>query len=245
MRTFLIGSITFCSLFLASCSQKDAQEYAKQLAALLDKYSAQIDAKLADEQMRYVNEARRLEQEGEVDEQQRLKDLRTSEAKQFAADLKKGRTKPAAILSILAGYAKTDFASNRDVYEKSQDAYLEHMKGLTNLTLEKAKIQGLTQALKALAKDPEFLAQAEDAVKFGTDLKDGINLNTCNAASKAKAKADALVKSLTSAIAAPGATETERAANEAKMETAKADSAAAAKLAKSTGRLNDEGTACK
>src|SRR6266704_46619 len=107
MRKIWIGVLLVSTVLCSSCSQKDAQEYAKKLADLLGKYSEQIDAKLADEQTRYVNEAKRNEVALEEDEAQRLSDLRSAKSQEAAKDLKAGNLKPAAFVeTLLSAYAQ-------------------------------------------------------------------------------------------------------------------------------------------
>lgn len=77
------------------------------------------------------------------------------------------------------------------------------MKGLTDLSLETAKIEALQQSLNALAKDTGFLAKAEEAEKFAADLKDQVDLNTCSAALHSQQTADRKIDDLDAAIADP------------------------------------------
>ena len=231
MRKIWIGVLLVSSVLCSSCSQKDAREYAKKLADLLGNYSDQIDAKLTDEHQRYKNEAKLNEEALEVDEYQRLSDLRSAKSQQAAADLKAGNLKPAAfVATLLSAYGQADFDSTKALYEKSANAYMVHLKDLADLSVEKAKIDALTQALNTLAKDPGFLAGAVEAAKFGADLKDKVNLNTCTAARSAQAAADKRAEQLTKDVA-DAAMAANKDVNTSKLGIAKADSAAAAKLA--------------
>ncbi len=216
------------SLLCSSCADKEARAYAHKLAELLDKYSAQIDAKLNDEQARYVREAKGNEEDAEVDEADRLDLLRSNGAKEAARVLKAGKTNAAAAVDrMVATYARVDFESTRELYAKSQDAYMAHLKGLADLSLEKAKITALKQALKELAKDPGVFAQAEAAAKFGSDLQGMVNANTCKAAQASKARAEGDAKKLAGSVPKD---DDEKKLIDAKVASAKADAASASKL---------------
>ena len=235
-RKLLLASMLLCT----SCAQKDAREYARKLASLLSNYSNQIDAKLADEQARYVSEAKRNETALEDDEAQRLTDLRSSKSTEAAKNLKAKSLTPSAFLTtLISSYAKTDYDSSLTLYEKSQNAYMAHLKGLTDLSLEKAKIEALRQAILALAKDPGVFAEAQNIAKFGSDLKDKVNVNTCSSALTALTAANKRVTDLTAAIADPTKVAA-KAINTSKLEIAQADAKAARELALSTGKLNNQ-----
>ena len=227
-------------LMCTSCAQKDARDYAMKLAGLLANYSNQIDAKLADEQARYIKEAKRNETALEDDEVQRLADLRSSKSTEAAKGLKAKSLTPSAFLTtLIPGYAKQDFDSSTALYEKSQNAYMDHLKGLTDLSVEKAKIEVLRQAILALAKDPGIFSEAQDIVKFSSDLKDKVNVNTCSSAVTALTAANKQVADLTAAIADPNNV-ANKATNTSKLEIAQADAKAAQDLAVSTGKLNHQ-----
>ena len=227
-------------LLSTSCAQKDARDYAMKLAGLLTNYSTRIDAKLADEQARYVNEAKRNETALEEDEAQRLADLRSSKSTDAANGLKAKSLTPSTFLTtLIPGYAKQDFDSSTVLYEKSQNAYMAHLKGLTDLSIEKAKIEALRQAILALAKDPGIFSEARDIAKFGSDLKDKVNVNTCASAVTAMTAANKRVADLTAAVADPTKA-ADKATNTAKLEIAQADAKAASDLAVSTGKLNNQ-----
>ena len=229
-------------LLFTSCAQKDAREYAKKLAGLLSDYSIQIDAKLADEQKRYVNEAKRNETALEDDEAQRLEDLRSSKSSEAAKNLKAKSLPPSTFLStLIPTYAKTDFDSSLALYEKSQTAYMAHLKGLVDLSIEKAKIEALRQAILALAKDPGVFAEARNIGKFGSDLKDKVNLNTCSSAASELTAANKRVTDLTAAIA-DSTKVADKTINTAKLTIAQADAKAARDLAVSTGKFSNQST---
>lgn len=104
MRSVLTGILLLCALVCTSCSQKDARDYAKKLADLLGKYSEQINSKLADEQARYVSEAKGLESDFEEDEPNAFRTLEL---------LKSGTLNPSAMVAtLLTAYATVDFDSS-------------------------------------------------------------------------------------------------------------------------------------
>lgn len=226
-RSIQLIVILAASLLTSSCAEGDAREYARKLAALLASYSQQIEKKLADEEARYVDEAKQVEEAIERDEANALAAERRAQSRAATQQLIAGTLQPAAFLhDTLAAYAKKDFDQNEAVYVKDQDAYTSHLKSLTHLSLEKAKIQGLQQALEGLGKQLNLVAQIEEYGKFGDELRKQIQQQTCSAAAATvKAKTE-LIATLT-AGADP--------AKDAKLAIAQADLDGAQALLKKAG----------
>ena len=234
-----LGLTLAASLLMSSCAEKDARQYARKLAELLSSYSQQIDQKLADEEARYISEAKRDEAAIERDAATELRNERRTRAQDAAKQLTDGTLKPAALLAtIMPAYAKKDFDQSEALYEKSQDAYTSHLKNITHLSIAKAKIQALQQALEALGKQPNLAAQLQEFGKFGSDLKEQINLQTCAAAVDTITAKQALITSLTADINdASKAADKDR--NQKKLEIAQADLKAAEKLRDASGKFKD------
>jgi hypothetical protein len=242
-RSIHVCLILAASLWSSSCAEKDAREYARKLAALLSSYSQQIDLKLADEEARYVSEAKREEAAIERDAATELEMERLSRAQDAAQQLAAGSLQPAALLSaIMPAYAKKDFDQNEALYTKAQDAYTSHLKNLTHLSIEKAKIQALQQALEGLGTEPNLVAQLQEFGKFGSDLKNQINVQTCSAAVDTITARQKSIDALTADIAdASKAADKEK--NQKKLEIAQADLKAAGTLRTASGKF--DGTKCQ
>jgi hypothetical protein len=242
-RPICLGLILLASLCASSCAEKDARQYARKLAELLSSYSRQIDAKLADEEARYISEAKRDEEAVSRDAARELRDERIARAQDAARQLTAGSVKPAALLeTIMPAYAKKDFDQNEALYTKTQDSYTSHLKNITHLSIEKAKIQALQQALEALGRQPNLMDQLQEFSKFAADLKDQVNLQACSAALDTIAARQLLVQSLTTAINDP-AKAAEKATNQKKLDIAAADLKAAQTLRDASGKF--KGSTCQ
>jgi hypothetical protein len=134
--------------------------------------------------------------------------------------------------------SKKDFDQNEALYTKTQDSYTSHLKNITHLSIEKAKIQALQQALEALGRQPNLMDQLQEFSKFGADLKDQVNLQACSAALDTITARQALVQSLTTAINDP-ARAAEKATNQKKLDIAAADLKAAQTLRDASGKFKD------
>jgi hypothetical protein len=238
-RSICLGFILVASLWSSSCAEKDARQYARKLAELLSSYSQQIDRKLADEEARYVREAKRDEEAVNQEAALALVNERLARAQDAAKQLSAGSIKPAALLeTIMPAYAKKDFDQNQALYEKTQDAYTSHLKNITHLSIEKAKIQALQQALEALGKQPNLMDHLQEFGKFEADLKDQVNLQACSAALDTITARQALVQSLTTAINDP-AQVAEKDRNQKKLDIAAADLKAAQTLRDASGKFKN------
>lgn len=238
-RSIQAGLIVAVSLFASSCAENDARQYALKLAELLSSYSQQINQKLADEEARYVSAAKRDEAAIERDAATELLNERLSRAEDAAKQIADGSLKPAALLqTIMPAYAKKDFDQSEALYTKAQDAYTAHLKNLTQLSIEKAKIQALQQALEGLGKQSNLVAQLQEFGTFASDLRDQVNIQTCSAAAATITAKQSLIATLTADIG-DASKAAEKDSNQQKLEIAQADLKNAQALEAASGRFKD------
>src|SRR5262249_274584 len=140
------------TLLLTGCDQT-ARQYAASLADLLSSMQKQATAKLLDEQQRYEGLAHRQFLAMEEDELANLGISRESgEDRENKQALLDGKIHGSELLARLREYAEKDFTVTQTIFGSSPDAELDSIKGLHDLSLEKAKLDALHEALDGLAK---------------------------------------------------------------------------------------------
>lgn len=203
--------IVAACLMLTGCSEKDARDYAAKLSNLLASYSRQLDARMSGEVKRYRAEALDFETARDTDVESNLQMDRTAAAIAMIRELESGRLTSGKLLdTVLPEYAEKDFAETRRIYQRSDDAYLEHIKNLQDLTVETAKVRALENALAALAKEKSLLEWGGDLNAYRTQVQALLSFQACADDSAQIKTLEAAEAALTAQLAALPEAETEK-----------------------------------
>jgi len=177
-RSFLSVCLVLTALPLTGCDSK-AQEYAASLSGLLDSLRKQATRKLVDEHRRYQAFAQRRSAALETDEISNLRIDRTTVAREAAEQLLDGSIKGGEIMARLREYAERDFTTMQAIFGASPDAELDAIRGLHHLSLEKAKLDALHEALEGLAKKQGLLETANQLAGVGKEVKGNLDFHHC------------------------------------------------------------------
>ena len=233
--------IAALSMTLASCSGGKVRQYAAELAALLESYSVQVEAKLDDEQSRYLTEAERIERRIEEWAEEGLEAERAAAATRIATQLAAGRVGPLNLMdTLLPQYAAKDFQQTKTLYEKDMDAHLEHIQNLDDLSLEKAKITTLREILQDLARKPNFTELAKDLASFGQELREQVNYLKCVDAHTAVGRLEQEANNLREQINEPGISSEQKTGLEASLKLVEAEQAAVSATRTSTNLFDGQ-----
>jgi len=234
MRLVLLLSV---AVLLAGCSDKQAREYAAELAKVLSSYQKQTAAKLADEQKRYVAEAKQVVRETDVLMFDTLRMNRNQAASSVVfQDLVSGRTGPEQVLrTLVPQYAQSDFEKTKALFDRADDAYLDHLRRMNDLRMEQVKIGALQDALEGLAKKPNFGDLAKNYTTFASELGSALAVEACqNAADSIEALNARSGKIQEELAKAPSE---EQSAIKERLDSVKADIAVRTKIRDATGKF--------
>lgn len=164
------------SLALQSCAP---DEYAAELATVLNTYAEQVSRRLAEEEKRYRREAHILQEAEDRALNMSVDEEIAKAAVGLAADIKDGRTAGDRAVSNATAFGQAEFDRARQFAARDQDAELQRIRTLQSLQTDSAKIEALRAALEVLAKKPNWKSAIAESVQFGRDTKDRLDLLTC------------------------------------------------------------------
>src|ERR1017187_4911965 len=204
-QQWISTGLVLTALLLTGCDQ-DARDYAAGLSGLLDSMRKQATAKLLDEQERYQEFAHRQSAAAKEDELTNLRIDRTSgEARETVDQLIAGKIKGSEVMARLHEYAEKDITTTQGIFGSDPDAELDAIKELHDLSLDKAKLDALHEALQGLTKKQNLMDTATQVGGFGKEVKGNLDFHNCEALDKkASAEADK-VKALQAKFAAAAA----------------------------------------
>lgn len=178
----LVAIIVLCvSLGLTGCEDKDAQQYAAQLIAVLDSYQEQVDTKVTAEKDSYKELAAVYERAREQNIQATLEDERIERSRKLASEMAAADHLPrnTEILGSLHDYAAYDFGSTKDFLQIEADAQAQFLGDIEALEFESETIDDLRASLKQLAKPKGRLKRLSDAATFAQNTKEEFDKLIC------------------------------------------------------------------
>lgn len=188
-----------CLLLLQSCAP---DEYAAQLAALVDTYSQQIARRLADEERRYRTEAAILQAADDRAQNMSSDEEIALAARSLAADINAGRAEGDRAISGATTFGLAEFERAKVFSSRSQDAELQRIRTLQSLAMDGARVQALRAALDGLSKKPNWQSALAESAAFGQDVKNHLDLLSCKDLLQAVTDLTAEDAKLTTAITA-------------------------------------------
>ena len=168
-------------MLTSSCADKTAIAYAEDLLAMLDTLVAQASRKLADEENRYLAEAREFESDKAADTTRALEMTRTNASTTTVLNqLLAGKANAAQVLDVLLPeYAAMDFTTTKEIYARRMDAHIETLGRLQSLGVQRAKLKALRTAVEALAVKPSLVEQGGQLAAFARDVKGNLDFHSC------------------------------------------------------------------
>lgn len=170
----LVAIIVLCaSLGLTGCEDKDAQQYAKQLIAVLDSYQEQVDRKVTAEKNSYKELAAVYERARERNIEDTLEVERVERAETLASSMIIANHLPrnTEILASLQAYAAQDLTLTKEFLQVEADAQAQFLGDIEALEFESETIDDLRNSLKQLAKPKGKLKRLKDAAEFAEETK--------------------------------------------------------------------------
>ena len=228
---------------LQSCAP---DEYATELSSLLSNYAQQISRRLAEEEKRYLREARILQNADDRAQNRTADEAIAMAAAGLAADIVAGRATGDRAISGATAFGQTEYDRARLLAARDQDAELQRIRTLQSLQVDSVKIEALRAALEVLAKKPDWQSALAESAQFGKDTKNHLDLLSCQDLDASVKEFTAQDAALAAAIAATAATETAKKAELMKRQVAvRASLAAATGGRASTGHFDAATEACK
>lgn len=181
----LLMTLMLCSLTLLSgCDDKDARDYAHELAGVLKSYQAEVNQKIKVEQASYKDLASTYAYARQVDVLTTLQNDRLRRAGNLTDALISGDTKdakitPSAIHRLVADYARQDFEATRKMLEEESDGQAEYLASLESLELQAQSLESLTKALEELAKPKSDIKKIKELGKAAREFKDRLDSLGC------------------------------------------------------------------
>lgn len=181
MKKFAALFLLCGSLALAGCDDRDAREYAKRLADVLDTYQTELDRKVSAEKASYKELAAVYEQARRSNVEESLDVERSIRSKKLATLLVRADDLPRQtdILDSLHDYAEHDLRLTRDFLQTEADAQAQFLGDIEALEFESETIDELRESLKQLAKPKGQLKRLRDAAVFAQDSKKELDKLTC------------------------------------------------------------------
>ena len=163
-------------LVLQSCAP---DEYAAGLSTLLSTYSQQVSRRLAEEEKRYRQEAKILQDADDRAQNMSVDEEIAAAAVALEADIMAGRATGDRAVPNAIAFGRAEFERARQVDARAQDSGLQQIRTLQSLQIESAKIEGLRAALDVLSKKPNWQSALGEAAQFGHDTKNRLDLLAC------------------------------------------------------------------
>ena len=234
----LVICLALQALLMTGCDQA-AHDYALSLSGLLDSMRKGVTKKLLDEQDRYKKFAERQISNLHQDVLSNLRmDRDSGEGGDTTQDLLHGKINGSDVMEKLGEYAEKDFTATQTIFGSNPDAALDLIKGFHDLSVEKAKLDALQEALNGLAKKQTLFETAGKLGGFADEVKGNLDFHHCEdldqKARAAKAKVDELQPQVDSATA------NQKPGLQAQLAVAKAGQKAAEDERNATGRYQNQ-----
>jgi hypothetical protein len=161
-------------------------------------------------------------------------DRESGEARDTKQALLDSKIKGSEVMARLAVYAEKDFTVTQTIFGSKPDAELDAIKGLHDLSLEKAKLDALHEALEGMAKKQSLFETAGQLGGFGQQVKDNLAFHQCEDLDQKAKDAATKVTDLQNNLKAAAADS--KAAIQAELDTAQAAQKAVEAERAATGR---------
>lgn len=173
-RTALAPVLLLIGAFaVGGCGEdRDAEEYAKKLGAVLKAYHDEVNQKIKAERKAYVRLAALYGRAQDEDVHESLWLQRTELSEQIADKLIGRRTAPSLseVKTLLKRYADTDFQLTRKLLEREAAESVAFLATLESLTVETKKIEALTQVLDDLARPKSRAQRLKDLAAYAQQV---------------------------------------------------------------------------
>ncbi len=220
--------VTMLGLLAAGCGgEKEARQYAAELAAILQNYQASVQKHMQEQQTAYEKLAHELDKaeqkdsrgNSDLEREQRvvaLADQLLSDSPAQAAAFTRTRLREA-----LEPYAATESAKNREMVTRDLDAYRRFLTGIQDLEKEAADISQLQKQFVNLSKKSGSLDQIKQLAAFGQDVHGKYEQMLCDGSKSEQTDLQSNLTALDTKIAA--ASDTDKPALEAAKAKVNAD----------------------
>jgi len=183
MKKIIVIFIVIFSFLFNGCSDRDAQNYAKELVGVLKSYKVEINKKIKAEQNSYKDLAGTYAYAKQMNVQLGLQTERLRRAGELTDNLLKEKTESEITASdmsnLILDYANTDFEGTRQILERESTEQSEYLTGLESLELQSQNIDALIKVLDDLSKPDSNLKKLKDLAAFAQDFKTKMNELDC------------------------------------------------------------------
>jgi uncharacterized phage infection (PIP) family protein YhgE len=240
-RRSLSLTLALACLLLAGCGgEKEAREYAAQLAAILKNYQAQVDKHLQAQVDAYNDLARVLDVAATDDAKGISETDRRERSLAFADQLLsmgnsqfEGLTRT-QFRETLDAFAKVEVARNRAMVTRDLDSYRRFLEGTQDLEQATADIAQLEKQFADLSKKSGAVDQIKRLAAFGQDVKSRYDRLLCDGSKSEQQELQDQIAALDKQLSDPATKDPEK----LKLTAQKTNSQAALK------QVNDRIQAC-
>jgi hypothetical protein len=178
----LLTAILLCAFAaLSGCDDKDARDYANELAGVLKTYQSEVNRKIGAERASYKDLASTYAYARQVDLYTTLQNERLRRSGELADALLQGEKalSPSDIQALVADYARHDFDATRETLEQESDGQAEYLASLESLELQADGIENLSKALQELGKPKSDIKQLKELASAAKQFKEKFDALEC------------------------------------------------------------------
>lgn len=178
----LLTAIVLCGLaVLNGCDDRDARDYANELAGVLKTYQSEVNKKIGAERASYKDLASTYAYARQVDLYTTLQTERLRRSGELTDALLRGdkTVSPSDIQAMVADYARQDFDATRETLEQESDGQAEYLASLESLELQADSIEKLSKALQELGKPKSDIKRLKELAAAATQFKEKFDSLEC------------------------------------------------------------------
>jgi hypothetical protein len=176
-----ISMLSLAALVLSGCKGEDeAREYAKGLLAVLQKYQAELEGKMAAEQKAYRALVKVYSGAADADMLASLSTDRKERGDRLSELALTGKTPGGVTLrDSLKDYANREIDATHELLLREGDNYDKYLSSLNKLAVDAAAVEQAESAVEALTKKPSLVDEVKSLKEFGSAAKSCLDELTC------------------------------------------------------------------
>lgn len=178
----LLTAIVLCGLVaLSGCDDKDARDYANELAGVLKTYQSEVNKKIGAERASYKDLASTYAYARQIDLYTTLQTERLRRSGELTDTLLQGEktVSPSDIQALVADYARQDFEATRETLEQESDGQAEYLASLESLELQADGIDKLSKALQELGKPKSDIKRLKELASAAAEFREKFDTLEC------------------------------------------------------------------
>jgi hypothetical protein len=181
MKRLLTAIVLCCLVALSGCDDKDARDYANELAGVLKTYQSEVNKKIGAERASYKDLASTYAYARQVDLYTTLQTERLRRSEQLTDALLSGdkTVSPSDIKALVGDYARRDFDATREALEQESDGQAEYLASLESLELQADGIEKLSKALQELGKPKSDIKRLKELAAAASQFKEKFDSLEC------------------------------------------------------------------